>query len=229
MRYMFIDWTCRESLRKSTQEIKTELFLGSRSTKLRIRMRVKVIFHRPFTVFKFCTICMYCFHKRIKHTFTSVWSTWHSHINLKLTLEWGRQNGDHDASSPTQTHCAWEGSWEPAKRCHLPRARQLKKSWAWNWSQICLTSQTKASYNTLQLAMVQGPPVTSSEVSTLRTRTGRNPSVPMHTTWERLNMHSPLERNLLNLAILQMGKERLRITKQVPPLPCVSDGILTPT
>lgn len=87
MRYMFIDWTCRESLKKSTQEIKTGLFLGSRSAKLRIRMRVKVIFHHPFRVFKFCTICVYCFHKKIKHTFTSVWSTRHSHINLKLTLE----------------------------------------------------------------------------------------------------------------------------------------------
>ena len=169
MRYMFIDWTCRESLRKSTQEIKTGLFLRSRSAKLRIRMRVNVISHRPFTAFKFCTICVYCFHKRIKHTFTSVWSTWHSHINLKLTLEWGRQKGDHDATSPIQTHCAWEGSREPAKRCHLPRARQLKKSWAWNWSQICITSQTKASYNTLLLVMVQGPPVPSSEGSALRT------------------------------------------------------------
>ena len=228
MRYMFIDWTCRESLKKSTQEIKTGLFLESRSAKLRIRTRVKVIFHRPFRVFKFCTICVYCFHKRIKHTFTSVCSTQHSHINLKLTLEWGRQKGIMTLS-PTQTHCAWEGSWEPAKRCHLPRARQLKKSWAGNWSQICLTSQTKASYNTLQLAMVQGPPVPSSEGSTLWTRTGRNPSVPTHTTWDKLNMHSPLESNLLNLAFLQLGKERPRITKQVPPPPCVSDGILMPT
>ena len=228
MRYMFIDWTCRESLKKSTQEIKTGLFLGSRSAKLRIRTRVKVIFHRPFRVFKFCTICVYCFHKRIKHTFTSVWSTQHSHINLKLTLEWGRQKGIMTLS-PTQTHCAWEGSCEPAKRCHLPRARQLKKSWAWNWSQICLTSQTNASYNTLHLAMVQGPPVPSREGSTLWTRTGRNPSVPTHTTWDKLNMHSPLESNLLNLAFLQLGKERPRITKQVPPPPCVSDGILMPT
>lgn len=176
-------------------------------------MRVNVTSHRPFTAFKFCTICMYCFHKRIKHAFTSVWSTWHSHINLKLTLEWGRQKGDHDATSPIQTHCAWEGSWEPAKRCHLPRARQLKKSWAWNWSQICITSQTKASYNTLLLVIVQGPPVPSSEGSALRTR------------WI---CTAPLESILLNLAILQMGKERPRITKQVPPPPCVSDGILMP-
>lgn len=39
----------------------------------------------------------------------------------------------------------------------------------------------------------------------------------------------PLESSLLNLAFLQMGKERPRITKQVPPPPCVSDGILMPT
>lgn len=60
-------------------------------------------------------------------------------------------------------------------------------------------------------------------------RRGIKPLSPTHTMWEKLNLDSPSESILSNLATLLMGKERPRITNQVPPSPCVSDGTFTLT
>lgn len=66
-------------------------------------------------------------------------------------------------------------------------------------------------------------------LSTLWTSIGIKPLSPSHTMWERLNLDSPSESILSNLATLLMGKERPRIKHQVPPSPCVSDGTFTLT